>query len=428
MPASRLDRPRSRTEKTKHEGIYKYHARRCTIRGRQCKCPPNYQATAYSGHDRKLLRKHFPTATAAKAWKQDAGSAIRAGTLRAPTKTTVGEALEAYIAGMRDGTIRGRGGRGRTTTPYKPSTVRKYARDVRERLEPEFGRRKLSELHRQEIQDFVDLMDVEGAAAATIHNVLDPLRAVYRRALQRDEVTIDPTKGLVLPAVQNGRDRIADPVEAELLIDALPDGEQALWATAVYAGLRRGELRELRWSDVDLERNEVRVARSLDDGERGAPAQAVDPKSKAGSRCVPVVPDLRRRLVAHKLRTGRDGDDLVFGRSATAPFVPTTARSRALRAWGWKEARNPEPTGPRTIWIKASEDALAPLTLHEARHTCASVLIAAGVNLKALSSIMGHASVTITLDRYGHLMPDGVAEAGRLVAEYLEQARRAVAE
>ena len=62
-----------------------------------------------------------------------------------------------------------------------------------------------------------------------------------------------------------------------------------------------------------------------------------------------------------------------------------------------------------------------PTGLHECRHTCASIFIAAGVNAKALSTYLGHSSITITLDRYGHLMPGSEDEAVALVDAYLER-------
>jgi integrase len=117
---------------------------------------------------------------------------------------------------------------------------------------------------------------------------------------------------------------------------------------------------------------------------------------------VPILARLRRDLVAHKLRTGRDGDALLFGATPTRPFEPTTVRRRALAAW--------EQAG------------LDPIGLHEARHSFASLMIAAGVNAKALSTYMGHASVTITYDRYGHLMPGNEEEAAARADAYLERA------
>jgi integrase len=85
--------------------------------------------------------------------------------------------------------------------------------------------------------------------------------------------------------------------------------------------------------------------------------------------------------------------------------------ARARRAW---DAAN-DRLAPR-------EALLAPITLHEARHTFASLMIAAGVNAQALASYMGHASITITLDRYGHLMPGNEDEAAALLDAYLERA------
>jgi integrase len=73
----------------------------------------------------------------------------------------------------------------------------------------------------------------------------------------------------------------------------------------------------------------------------------------------------------------------------------------------------------RKAWVAAKLDAI---TFHEARHSFASMLIDAGVNAKALSSYLGHASISITFDRYGHLMPGSETEAVDLVDAYLERA------
>lgn len=73
------------------------------------------------------------------------------------------------------------------------------------------------------------------------------------------------------------------------------------------------------------------------------------------------------------------------------------------------------------LHVKAREDALEPITLHEARHTCASLLIAADVNSKALSVIMGHSTIAVTFDTYGHLMPGGLDEARAPTDAYLSR-------
>lgn len=333
---------------------------------------------------------------------------IQAGKMARPDGATLRAEWEAFIAGAKTGAILDR-----TRTPYKPATLRGYERGWA-KIDPEIGAHKMSAVRRADIQAMVDRWAAEGMAPATIRNTLNPLQAMYRRAVAADRIAVNPTTGLEIQKVENGRERVADPTEAVKLLGALPDGEQALWATAMYAGLRRGELRALRWSDVDLAKKRIAVSRSWDDN-----AGEQTPKTKAGRREVPIVPPLAAALKAHKKSTGRDGSDLVFGRTASEPFVPTTARSRALAAWAAADKARAKELG------RALRDGekLTPITLHECRHTCASLLIAAGANAKALSVVMGHASITITFDRYGHLMPGGVDEVGRLLGDYLKRAK-----
>ena len=96
---------------------------------------------------------------------------------------------------------------------------------------------------------------------------------------------------------------------------------------AFYAGLRSGELRALRCADLDLKAGVVNLTRGWDDEEG-----EIAVKSDAGRRTIPLAGIVRRELAAHLLREGRSGDDLVFGRTATLPFVRSTIRARARRA------------------------------------------------------------------------------------------------
>jgi integrase len=159
------------------------------------------------------------------------------------------------------------------------------------------GHLRLSSLSRNLIQDLVDRLVAEGLSASSVRNTVLPLRAIYRRAVSRSEVLVNPTLGLSLPASRQRRERIARPAEAKALIEALPNSDRALWATALYAGLRRGELQALRWSEVDFSDGVIRVERSWD--ERVGP---VAPKSRAGRRRVPLSGPLRTYLAAHRLQ------------------------------------------------------------------------------------------------------------------------------
>ena len=164
------------------------------------------------------------------------------------------------------------------------------------------------------------------------------------------------------PASDSHRERFATPQEAERLLAELEAGDRALWATALYAGLRRGELVALRWSNVDLAEGVIEVRRGWD-----AQAGEVAPKSRAGRRRVPIPGVLRDYLVERRI--GADPRARVFGSD-------------------WQVRRMAERA--RAAWQKKG---FAALTLHEARHTYASLMIAAGANPKALSRWMGHANI-----------------------------------
>ncbi len=379
-------------------GIRTRHGASCASRnGKRCNCSPSYEAWVYSKRDDEKIRKTFKNLAEAKGWRADAEAGVRKATLRPAGSTTLTQAAEEWLKGVRDGTVRNRSG-GR----YKPSAIRGYERSLRLRVLPELGNLRLSDVRRRDVQGFADRLYAEGLDPSTITNTLDPLRSIYRRAVNRDEVAINPTKDLELPMARGSRERIASPEEAVALVEALSEEDRALWATAFYAGLRRGELRALRWSDVDLKGKLIRVERTLDDGERERRGEELEPKTKAGRRRVSILRALHGYLAAHKLRSGRDGTELVFGRTAADPFIPSTVRRRALAAW--KQA------------------GLEPIGLHEARHTLASTMIAAGADLKSLSTAMGHSSITITIDRYGHLLPGSEQELAAKVDAYLDRA------
>jgi integrase len=368
-------------------GLRQRHGNRCDGKGR-CDCP--WRAEVYSKSDGKKIRKAFPTKAAAVAWRDDSRSAVRQRRMQAPTGETLRQAAAAWLEGARAGLIRTRGG-----DPYKPATIRSYDQTLELRILPEIGSKRLSEITRNDLQDLADALVAEGRSASTISTALLPVRAIYRRAISRGEVAVNPTTMLEMPAVRGGRDRIASPDECSKLLAALPAGDRALWATAMYGGLRRGELLALQVEDVDLGAGLIHVRHGWD------PKEGQIATKNRKPRKVPIAVVLRDYLDEHLLSLGWD-EGLAFGATATSPFTGTTTIGRADRAW--RKAK------------------LQRITLHECRHTFASLMIAAGVNAKALSTYMGHATIGITLDRYGHLMPGNEDEAAGLLDAYLARA------
>jgi integrase len=288
--------PTTATER-RAEAITARHKRGCSAR--PCTCRPAYQAQVFSARDRRTIRRTFGTLAEARAWRADTQAALKLGSMRAPTRTKLAQAAEDWLCAARAGIARTRSG-----DPYKPSALRSYEEALRTKVLPGLGHLRLSSVDRVAVQDLVDRLGAQDLAPSTVRNSILPLRAIFRRAVARQEVIQNPTHKLSLPAVRGRRERVARPEEARALVAAVPDGDRPIWATALYAGLRRGELQAVRWQDVDFDAGIIHVERSWD------PAGPIEPKSRSGRRRVPLVGALKRELAAHKLRQGRGGEGL----------------------------------------------------------------------------------------------------------------------
>jgi integrase len=315
---------------------------------------------------------------------------VRRGRAGAPSARTLAEAAREWLELAHAGVVRTRSG-----DHYKPSALRSYDAALRFLL-PELGHLRLSALTRNQLQDIADRLVAQGKAPSTVRNTILPLRAVYRRALAREEVHTNPTLKLALPAVRARRDRIARPEEAAALIAAAPLEHRAIWATALYAGLRLGELQALHWNEIDLDAQLIHINHAWD-----RIAGLIEPKSRSGKRRVPLTNTLRTHLLEHRLQQGQGGQGFALTNTPGRPFNPRSIAERAAAAW--------KHTG------------LTPIRFHECRHTYAAFMIAAGINAKALSTYMGHSTITVTLDRYGHLLAGNETEAATMLDTWLAQ-------
>lgn len=376
-------------------GIVKRHSPGCRSEGgRGCDCSAGYEAWVYSPRDHKKIRRTFSNYAEARSWRADAKRQIDHGALRAPSQQTLRAAATAWLDGAERGDVRNRSG-----DPYKPSTLRGYRQALEERILPLIGGEKLSAITTYDLQLLVDRWHAENDSASTLRNTIKPLQAIYRRAKSRGGLPVNPTQDLELPAPRARKVEIVAPEIAAELLAAVPIADQAVWGTALYAGLRYGELRALRWSAVDFVAGTVAVRESWD-----PKAGSIDPKTRTSMRSVPMPDRLRELLLDRRLEApNAPGSALAFGRDDAEPFHAATLYRRADSAWG------AAGLGER-------------LRLHQARHTYASFMIAAGVNAKALAQYMGHSSIKLTFDLYGHLMPGSEREAAQLLDAYLERA------
>jgi integrase len=199
--------------------------------------------------------------------------------------------------------------------------------------------------------------------------------------------------------------------EAIELLDVLRQEDRTLWATALYAGLRCGELQALRWEAVDLATGKIQITET---GNWDPKAHKfIRPKSKKGVRTVPIAAVLRGYLAAQKLRTG--GTGLVFGATPERPFTASNVWRRAHM--DWRRANKKRE--------KEEQPLLAAIGLHECRHCYVSMMHAARLSLEQIGDYVGHTSAYMT-HKYRHLRDGHEAEAARRQDAYLERVSQSV--
>ena len=375
-------------------GITVRHQKHCRsiATGLKCNCEPSYRAEVHNpATGRPLKSPTFKAVADARSWRSSMLLSVRNAPYGPASAPTVREAALAWIDQIDRGDVRNRSGR-----PYKPSVVRSYETSLRLHVLPIIGGTKLTNVRRRDLQDLAEQIGL-AHSASTARNSMNPIRAIFRRAVARGVVSVNPAEGLVLPAVEGRRDRVATPEEAEALLGVLQPGDRAIWATAFYAGLRLGEIRALTMDCLDLANRRIRVRASWDP-KKGL----VAPKSRAGNRVVPIPTTLNEHLVRH-LETRDINSRFVFPEAQDRPFRPGAARRRAQAQW--------------------KVHGLSPIGFHEARHTYASICIAAALDAKTLSTYMGHSSIATTYDLYGHLFPGSERQSAAMIDAFLGNQR-----
>ena len=234
-------------EPTLPEGIRPRHSRRCRLKltGGACDCKPSYEASAYSTIEKGKVRKTFRIKQDAISWRRRQLGLVDTGQLRTPIRITLAETGYTWIAMAEAGEILNRSGK-----KYKPSSLRTIEQDLRLRLIPALGPHCMSDIYRADLQRLVGVWLGQKLSASKVHGTVTAAQVLWRDfdlVTGTDNLLItDPTHGLRLPAVRGRRERIATSDEARRLLAALEEEEQSLWATAMYAGLRHGEIRALQ--------------------------------------------------------------------------------------------------------------------------------------------------------------------------------------
>ena len=330
---------------SKHKGIKLRHKKGCERQ--PCTCKPSYRPTVYDRHaGRRIEGPTFRTLAEAKQWRTLKAADVERGKTIMVGSRMLRSVAEDFIDGIERGRILNRSG-----VAFKPSVCRGYAGDLHRYVLPDLGARQIGSLRRADFQKLVGRLTEAGLSGSRVRNVVNSARSCLNFAVDQGEIEATPLVGLRLPAVrEKRRERIADPADARSLLAATPDDDRPIWAVAFYAGLGRGELMALRWEDVDLDAGAINVRHSWD--ERVGP---VAPETERSRRSVPIVGELRTRLLERRLRCEWT-EGLMLGRTRGQPFNDRGVVARARRAWaqaglgpiglhGWLRCREAPPPG-----------------------------------------------------------------------------------
>lgn len=345
----------------------------------------------YTDQNGKRRLKTFPRKKEADAWKDDMRPQVRAGTHTPDSVSkTVKQAGELWIEqAERDGLER--------------STTQEYRRALDHYIGPRIGAVKLSRLTVAGVKDFEARLQKDGKSAAMTKKALVCLGALLSHAYEAGLVAQNVARG-INPRRRRGlakrhRTTAAIPTKEEVraILDASAGRWRPLLLVAIFTGLRASEIRGLRWADVDLKAKTLTVSQRAD-----AWGTIGSPKSDSGRREIPLAPVVVNALKEWRLAAPKGDLDLVFPNGSGNVEAHTNIWVRGF-------APIQIAAGVSTPTGKKDDDGKPVMRpkygIHALRHFAASIFIEQAMNAKRVQTLMGHSSIQVTFDTYGHLFP-----------------------
>lgn len=358
-----------------------------------------YSAPAADGvGSRQVLRRGFRTRREAAAELRTALAEIANGSHLVPSKTTLGEYLTAiWLPALR----------------LKPSTTASYRKNVRLHLVPHIGACPLTSLTGQQLTALYRKLETEGRAdgqgglsARTVRYIHTIIHRALRDAVEDGLLHVNPADRAKPPTMAQSKApelRYWTPAQLGSFLNWSERDEDDLfvaWQLLAATGARRGELLALQWGDVDFRNARVAIRRSAVLVKNHGEGEAVEIGTPKSTRARVMDIDPRTVAALKSQRQTLAGLDLQLARD-DAFVVPATDGG----------VRHPErfsrqfQTRVRRAGRELGEDIVPAIRLHDLRHTHATALLLAGVHPKVVQERLGHATISITLDTYSHVIP-----------------------
>lgn len=352
--------------------------------------------------ERREMGKTFRTKRDAEAWRDAQRTERNAGPMARPSRSTLSEFLDQWLAGLNDVS-------GRTREDYE-NIARRY-------LRPLVGARRLDQITTPMVREMLAMLSRpvaeggRGLQPRTVQYVHAVLRLALNQAVADGKLPRNPAVGKrMVPARVRREPSVLSAAQVNHLLDQTRDNpHHALWAVLLLTGLRPSEALALRWSDVHLDRGELRVTRTLRRPKNGAAWVVEECKTDKSRRVVPLVSLAVEALARHHDR--QEVERLVAGDSHTdAGLVFADSRGEPWRADGVHKYH----------WLPTLARLNLPrVRLYDARHSCATMLLESGVPMRVVQEVLGHASMVLTADTYSHVTPAFKRQAADALAAHL---------
>ncbi len=377
-----------------------------------------WRLRAYVGRDAltnrpiQVTRTFRGTETAARKALAKLVTDVEAGKFER-SRATVGELLDRWLEHIEGS------GKAREKTVYE------YRRKIEGRIRPALGSIALAKLEADTLDAWYQRWLAEGLSPSTVRVYHSILSAACRQAVKWGWLEQAPTERATAPTPRPPVMRVPTPEQLSRLVQTAEDEDPVLAAAVALAaltGARRGELVALRWSDVDLEGGTVRIARAM----TVVAGRSIEGPTKSHQiRTVALDEVGIEALVRHwSFVTGRahlaesplveDPFILSYQAHSGTPVGPDTLTHRFSRLCRIVEATTKEANGGKL----AASDRYG-FHFHELRHFSVTTLIAAGVDIRTVSERHGHATATMTLNRYAHALPERDREAAGVLGRAL---------
>jgi len=365
----------------------------------------SYEIRISIGRDPGTGKKKYQYETV-RGTKRDAGQRLAellhqrdTGYLVKPGKVTVAEFLRQWLNDY-------------VVTRVRPVTAQGYVQKIERHIIPALGGVPLADLKPGHLQSFYGKLlqggRLDGPGGLSARTVLHMHRILHNAlscAVKWGFAPRNVAEAVDPPRARAKEMKFLSPEGVSRLLEASRDSiYYPLIHLAVYTGLRRSELLGLRWKDVDLDMATISVVQVMH-CLRGGKVIFQEPKSQRGKRQVALSPVAVLALRDHRARQEGTAlllgatlkpDDILFSNPDLSPMLPNSVTHGFIK-----------------IVRRAG---LGPVRLHDLRHTHASLMLAQGVHPKIVSERLGHATVSITLDTYSHVIP-GLQEAAALTFE-----------